>query len=75
MKDHRPGRENIPVKSCAVSLLLYGRAEPKKRDEGLEEPGAKDADVCYELEDEAPAKTDSQTIEGACSSVSSGCPN
>ena len=75
MKEHRPGRESTPAKSCAVSLLRYGGAGPKQRKEGLEELGAEDTDVCYELEDEAPVRTDSQTIEGAHSSVSSGCPN
>ena len=75
MRDHRPGRESTPAKSCGVSLLLYGGAEPKKRDERLEELGAEATNVCYELEDDAPARTESQTIEGAHSSVSSGCPN
>ena len=75
MEGHRPGMESTPVKSCAVSLLLYGEAEPKRWDEGLEEPGAEDTDVCHEMEDDAPARTESQTIEGAHSSVSSGCPN
>ena len=75
MKKHRPGKESTPAKSCAVSLLLHGGAEPKKRHERLGEPGAENADVSCELEDDAPARTDSQTIEGAHSSVSSGCPN
>ena len=75
MKEHRPGKESTPVKSCAVSLLIYGGAEPKKRDERLEESGAENADVCYELEDGALDRTDSRIIEGARSSGSSGCPN
>ena len=75
MEEHRPGKESTPAKSCAVSLLLYGGSEPKKRDERLGGSGPEDANISCELEDEAPARTDSQTIEGAHSSVSSGRPN
>ena len=75
IKEHGSGEEGPPVERCAVSLLRYGGAEGKKRNERLGELGPEDTDVCYELPDEAPAKTDSQTIEGAHPSVSSGCPN
>ena len=75
IKEHRSGKGSLPVERCAVSLLRYGGAEGKERSERLGELGAEDTDVCCELEDEAQARTDSQTIEGAHPGVSSGCPN
>ena len=75
IKERRSGGVRAPAKRCAASLLRCEGVEDKKPNERLGELDAEDADACQELEDEAPARTDSQTIEGMHSSVSSGCPN
>ena len=74
-KEHRLGRKSAPVKSCAISLLRYEGAEPKRRDGRLVKLDAKDAGARCERKDEAQDRPESRTIEGAHPSASSGCPN